>query len=238
MPSKEMAFERIYLNRNMRKLFIYLCALGGILALFPNQTWANQIPIPHTSVANNSEQHSQAEDLIRQVAAQFTRLGDYTVYFVVRADQASVSGSYGVAGESYWLRLGEAEVFCDGKARYEVDHDRREVTINPVQHQAHNLLDNPVHAFEFLCEEFDVVLKDQTPLEAILILKPKAGRSMSETQITVRVDRRTMRPKTMIYDYDGEQVEVQILKVEKRNQPLKKFPQEGFRQYETIDFRP
>ena len=55
--------------------------------------------------------------------------------------------SYAVEGEGYYLVLGDAEVYCDGAVRYEVDNRRREVTIDVVDTDSRNILNNPASCF-------------------------------------------------------------------------------------------
>ena len=75
----------------------------------------------------------RAEEILGRVAEGFRAMKDYTVRFEVAADEYRTPGSYAVRGGSYYLRLGDdAEVYSDGRLRYEVDNRRREVTVTEV----------------------------------------------------------------------------------------------------------
>ena len=92
---------------------------------------------------------SRAAEIVGALSAKFRALNAYEVGFTLTSGDYSVSGSYRVEGERYTLRVGDAEVFADGKVRYEVDRARREVTVVEVDTASRNLLTDPVHAFEF-----------------------------------------------------------------------------------------
>ena len=82
--------------------------------------------------------------------------GEYEVQFdLSTTDEQSVSGTYRVAGDCYFIALSEARVYCDGTVRYEVSDRAREVVIDAVDTASHNLLDNPVRAFDFVGEQYD-----------------------------------------------------------------------------------
>ena len=102
----------------------------------------------------------RAEEILGRVAEGFRAMKDYTVRFEVAADEYRTPGSYAVRGGSYYLRLGDdAEVYSDGRLRYEVDNRRREVTVTEVNRASRNILDNPVRAFDFLGSEYDFSLE-------------------------------------------------------------------------------
>ena len=67
-----------------------------------------------------------------RVAEYVSKLGSYDVEFDIEAEGYEASGSYAVAGDSYHIVLPQAEVYCDGKVRYEIDHERREVNVDVV----------------------------------------------------------------------------------------------------------
>ena len=93
----------------------------------------------------------RAGEILGRVADGFRTMKRYTVRFEIVADDYRTAGGYAVSDGNYRLYLGDdAEVFSDGKVRYEVDHRRGEVTISEVNRSSRNILDNPVRAFDFL----------------------------------------------------------------------------------------
>ena len=59
-----------------------------------------------------------------RVARYVESLGRYRVDFVLKSGDFSAKGYYCVDGDAYYMNLGSAEIYSDGKTRYEVDHDR------------------------------------------------------------------------------------------------------------------
>lgn len=147
---------------------------------------------------------------------------------VATADYRS-SGSYVVEGEAYSLELGDAEVFCDGKVRYEVDNGRREVTILDVDRRSRNILNNPVRAFDFIGSDYSCELLWERDGQAAVRLTPMAGSDSSAGEITLVVDTSRMRPVSLSYDYDGERVDVAIRSVGAPDAPAAALRPEGLR---------
>ena len=95
---------------------------------------------------------------------------------------------------SYYLVLGDAEVFADGAVRREVDNRRREVTVTEVDTASRNILNNPVRAFDFLGSEYAPSLVSEADGRAVVRLTPAAGNDSPAGDVTLTVDTATMRP--------------------------------------------
>lgn len=111
----------------------------------------------------------RAAGILAGVRDGFRALGAYGVSFEVRSDEYVTRGRYAVEGEGYYLVLGDAEVYCDGAVRYEVDNRRREVTIDVVDTDSRNILNNPVHAFDFLGSEYAASLAGEQEGRAVVV---------------------------------------------------------------------
>lgn len=179
----------------------------------------------------------RAEEILGGMAAGFRAMKGYDVDFEIVAGDYRAEGSYAVRGEGYALTLGDAEVYCDGKVRYEVDRARREVTIVGVDTTSRNLLSNPVRAFDLLGDDYRPELLSETGGKAVVRLTPAAGDDAMAGAITVTVDTATMCPERLDYDYDGEQVRVTVRRVESSTSPLDTCDTSRFEGYEWIDFR-
>lgn len=186
-------------------------------------------PLPPTA--------DRAAGILAGVRDGFRALGAYGVSFEVRSDEYVTRGRYAVEGEGYYLVLGDAEVYCDGAVRYEVDNRRREVTIDVVDTDSRNILNNPVHAFDFLGSEYAASLVGEQEGHAVVRLTPAPGNTSSAGNIVLTVDTAAMRPVSLRYDYDGEQVQVSVLGIKPLETPLKAFAKDNYAGYEFIDFR-
>lgn len=185
---------------------------------------------PQTSAAN------RAGEVLEKLAAGFRAMPSYEVAFSVSATDLNTPGRYAVKGEEYYLTLGDAEVFCDGKIRWEVDNRRREVTITEVDASSRNILNNPAHAFDFLGTEYTPELISEADGSAVVRLTP-TGKNNGAGVITVTVYTSTMRPRSLSYDYDGEQIRVAVQSVVPMGKPIPAFEKSRYASYEFIDFR-
>lgn len=179
----------------------------------------------------------RAAEILEKLAAGFRALGAYGVTFEVSSDEYTTRGRYAVEGENYYIAVGEAEVYCDGKIRYEIDNRRREVTIDDVDTSSRNLLSNPAHAFDFIGTQYAPSLVSDAGGRAVVRLTPTSANASPAGEILVTVDTAAMRPESLRYDYDGEQVGIAVLGVAPLDTPLKAFSKGDYKGYEFIDFR-
>lgn len=179
----------------------------------------------------------RAAEILGRMAAEFRTMKGYEVEFSIGAGDYHASGSYAVRGEAYTLTLGDAEVYCDGTLRYEVDKARREVTIVGVDTTSRNILNNPVRAFDFLGDDYRAELLSEAGGRASIRLTPVAGSGASAGEITVTVATGTMRPERLDYDFDGERIRVEVRRVAPLAAPLAAFDRSRFEGFEFIDFR-
>ena len=139
----------------------------------------------------------RAGEILGRVADGFRAMKRYTVRFEVVADDYRTAGGYAVSDGNYRLFLGDdAEVFSDGKVRYEVDHRRGEVTIADVNRSSRNILENPVRAFDFLDSEYAFTLEWERDGKASVRLTPTGESNAAAGVITLVVDTASMRPQS------------------------------------------
>lgn len=179
----------------------------------------------------------RAEEILRDLAAGFRAMPSYGVNFEVASGDYKARGSYVVEGERYYLVLGDAEVYADSLVRYEVDNRRREVTVTEVDTASRNILNNPVRAFDFLDSAYTPSLLSEADGQAVVRLTPAPGNDSPAGNITVTVATAAMRPLSLAYDYDGEQVRVAVLQVAPLAGHIVSFDPKAYEGYEVIDFR-
>lgn len=230
-------------------------AASGLRAVFPETTvsavpaaagdfFRSGVPAAAASPASSAavaalepSADGRAAEILEKLAAGFRALGAYGVTFEVSSDEYTTRGRYAVEGENYYIAVGEAEVYCDGKIRYEIDNRRREVTVTEVDAASRNILNNPVRAFDFLGSEYVPTLVSEAGGRAVVRLTPAAGNDSPAGNVTVTVDTATMRPLSLSYDYDGEQVQVSVLGVAPLAGHVRVFDRQAYAGYEFIDFR-
>ena len=167
-----------------RKFFIFHC-LFFIAVLF-------------CGILQGNAAQPRATEILERLAAGFRAMDGYGVKFGVVSGDYEARGSYVVEGDSYYLVLGDAEVYCDGAVRYEVDNRRREVTIDVVDTDSRNILNNPVHAFDFLGSEYTASLAGEQEGRAVVRLTPAPGNTSSAGNIVLTVDTAAMRPVSVL----------------------------------------
>ena len=230
-------------------------AASGLRAVFPETTvsavpaaagdfFRSGVPVAAASPASSAavaalapSVDGRAAEILENLAAGFRALGAYGVTFEVSSDEYTTRGRYAVEGENYYIAVGEAEVYCDGKIRYEIDNRRREVTIDDVDTSSRNLLSNPAHAFDFIGTQYAPSLVSDAEGRAVVRLTPTSADASPAGEILVTVDTAAMRPESLRYDYDGEQVGIAVLGVAPLDTPLKAFSKGDYKGYEFIDFR-
>ena len=230
-------------------------AASDLRAVFPETTvsavpaaagdfFRSGVPVAAASPASSAavaalapSADGRAAEILEKLAAGFRALGAYGVTFEVSSDEYTTRGRYAVEGENYYIAVGEAEVYCDGKIRYEIDNRRREVTIDDVDTSSRNLLSNPAHAFDFIGTQYAPSLVSDAEGRAVVRLTPTSANASPAGEILVTVDTAAMRPESLRYDYDGEQVGIAVLGVAPLDTPLKAFSKGDYKGYEFIDFR-
>ena len=230
-------------------------AASDLRAVFPETTvsavpaaagdfFRSGVPVAAASPASSAavaalapSADGRAAEILEKLAAGFRALGAYGVTFEVSSDEYTTRGRYAVEGENYYIAVGEAEVYCDGKIRYEIDNRRREVTIDDVDTSSRNLLSNPAHAFDFIGTQYAPSLVSDAGGRAVVRLTPTSANASPAGEILVTVDTAAMRPESLRYDYDGEQVGIAGLGVAPLDTPLKAFSKGDYKGYEFIDFR-
>lgn len=179
----------------------------------------------------------RAAEILERLAAGFRAMAAYEVTFAVAAGDYAAAGRYDVAGESYYLALGDAEVFGDGAVRYEVDNRRREVTVSGMEAGSRNILNDPVHAFDFLDSTYAAALAWERDGRAAVTLTPASQEAVASGTVTVTVSTATMRPESLAYEYDGERVVISVTGIAPLETPLPAFDRAKYAGYEFIDFR-
>lgn len=151
------------------------------------------------------------------------------------ADQ--YSGYFIVDGDTYYMNLGVMEVYSDGKLRYEVNNERKEVTEDRVNLEAVDLLSNPTRAFDFVDEEYDVRVVSVAGDVATLELKPKsADLGITAILLTLQHEGRSVIPTVICYDYEGDEIRIELTMVDATSAPMPRWDAKSYRAYDIVSF--
>lgn len=181
-----------------------------------------------------------AKALIGRLSEKIRAMENYEVEFNVKSGDQTIKGYYAVSGEKYYISIGDAEVYCDGGARYEVNPQNKEVTVDAVDTKSHNILTNPTRAFDFIDGEFTFATVGTADGATTVKLTSTAENAALGT-IFVTIDSTTVQPRSLTYDVDGDQIVVEIASLDEMvgmvDISMFTFDKGNYRGYEIVDFR-
>ena len=191
-------------------------------------------------VANAWAQDNDAKALIGRLSEQMRSMENYEVSFAVKSGDQKIKGYYAVSGEKYYISIGDAEVFCDGGARYEVNAQNKEVTVDAVDTKSHNILTNPTRAFDFIDGEFNfTTVGSDNGITTIKLTSTAENAALGV--IFVALDATTAQPRSLTYDVDGAQIIIEIASIDELTGMVDismfTFDKNNYRGYEIVDFR-
>ena len=190
--------------------------------------------------ANVWAQDGDAKALIGRLSEQMRSMENYEVSFAVKSGDQKIKGYYAVSGEKYYISIGDAEVFCDGGARYEVNAQNKEVTVDAVDTKSHNILTNPTRAFDFIDGEFNfTTVGSDNGITTIKLTSTAENAALGV--IFVALDATTAQPRSLTYDVDGAQIIIEIASIDELTGMVDismfTFDKNNYRGYEIVDFR-
>lgn len=176
-----------------------------------------------------------ASDALQQVAKYVKALGRYEVGFALSSGEYSAKGYFRVDGDNYYMSIGTAEVYSDGKVRYEVDNERKEINIDGVDLASRNVLDNPTRCFDFVGSDYAV--KSESSSAGRKMIRLSAEDNDIEGEITLIFDEKSGCPIGLEYELYDERVVVDVVSIGSTKELVKRFNQSAYRGYEVVDFR-
>lgn len=160
----------------------------------------------------------------------------YTMAATVAMEGDELGGIFMVEGDGYYLTLGTMEVYSDGKLRYEVNNERKEVTIDRVDLTSRDILTNPTNAFRFAREEFSSSVVADKDGEVVLSLTPREDMGITDIELTLRRDvNGVVTPLAVRYNYDGDVIHV-ALAMRPADATLPRWDKAAYRAYDIVSF--
>lgn len=162
----------------------------------------------------------------------------YAMHIAVTVGEESpINGYFMVEGDAYYITLGIMEVYSDGKIRYEINNERKEVVEDRVDLEACDLLSNPTRAFTFVPNEFVSEVTSATNERVTLKLTPKSE-AMGIDAITITLERRGSKvaPVAISYDYDGDAIAIVLSAADSADAKLPRWDKSAYRAYDIVSF--
>ena len=156
---------------------------------------------------------------------------------VTVGEEAPLTGFFMVEGDAYYITLGIMEVYSDGKLRYEINNERKEVVEDVVNLEACDLLSNPTRAFTFVPQEFSSEVTSATNERVTLKLTPKSE-AMGIDSIILTLERNGSKvvPAAISYDYDGDAVAIALSRADVSDVKLPRWDKSAYRAYDIVSF--
>ena len=176
-----------------------------------------------------------ALQVVQRVARYVKSFGAYEVSYLLTSGEYAAKGYFQVESDMYYMRVGGAEVYSDGKVRYEVDNERKEINIDNVSLDSHNILDNPTRCFDFVGSDYSIKSEAERGEDITLSITPKNEEQVGIIRLVS--DTKSGRPESLEYEMYDEKVKVQILSISRSKEPMKRFRESDYGDYEIVDFR-
>ena len=160
-----------------------------------------------------------------------------TVVVGTGAESTTLYGSIKVDGDAYYLMLGNMEVYSDGKLRYEINNERKEVTEDRVNLDSHDLLTNPTRAFTFLDSEFQMAMRAASDANTRYIdLTPREDIGITTITLTLKRSGSSVVPQTISYFYDGDVVTISMQPLAATSWTLPRWNKASYAAYDIVSF--
>lgn len=160
----------------------------------------------------------------------------YALFMKVDAYGEKINGYFMVEDDSYYIQLGIMEVYSDGKLRYEINNERKEVTEDRVNLDSRDLLTNPTRAFKFVEEEFTATISENIHNGVILKLVPKQSADIEAVYLSVVWRDGRIVPLAIKYDYDGEEVSIALIMADAKSAVLPRWSKSAYKSYDIVSF--
>ena len=191
-------------------------------------------------MATTLSAQTTANEWLKQLESSMGKRYAYALAVTVRTgdSEAQLSGCVMVEGDSYYMSLEAMEVYSNGKLRYEINNDRKEVTEDRVNLTSHDLLTNPTRAFSFAPEEFNIALAfSQNNEIARLELTPRdRGYGINTIELALVREGDRVCPKQIAYDYDGDSVIISLREYDNEAWKLPTWSEANYKAYDIVSF--
>lgn len=160
---------------------------------------------------------------------------------VTMSDQANgdtnLNGYFMVEGDAYYITLGVMEVYSDGKLRYEINNERKEVVEDRVNLESCDLLSNPTRAFTFVPKEFSSEVVSRADNRVVVRLTPKSeAMGIDSIELTLEESGSKALPVAICYDYDGDKVSIALAMADTADMELPRWSKSAYRAYDIVSF--
>jgi hypothetical protein len=176
------------------------------------------------------------------VSALNTTLGQRYAYGITVQvgtgnEQNTLRGTLKVEGDAYYMMLGTMEVYSDGKLRYEINNERKEVTEDRVNLKSRDLLTNPTRAFSFVGEEFTMKMRTAMEQGSVYIdLVPRNDIGITTITLALKRNGSRVEPMAITYNYDGDVITILMHAMDSVKWSLPRWNKASYAAYDIVSF--
>ena len=189
-------------------------------------------------MATTLSAQTAAEGWVKQLESTLGSRYAYAINIVEDEMYEPLAGCVMVDGDSYYMSLETMEVYSNGKLRYEVNNERKEVTEDRVDLTSHDLLTNPTRAFAFAPEEFNMTLQfSQNDELAEVVLTPRdANYGITAITLVLMRDGDGVYPLQIAYDYDGVSLVISLDEYANSEWVMPEWNEADYKAYDIVSF--
>ncbi len=179
-----------------------------------------------------------AKELLTRVESELVKLNPYQAKIEILYGGNSIWGSYQVDDDSYYLAVGEQEMYGNCEVRYEIFNDRKEVVVDSAVTQFDgNLLSNPAAVFTMITQNYSAeVISEDEEVVTVALLQNEGGIVGGEL-IELTIWKSALLPKSIEYRYDDGQIVINIYSLGRVTSSIPTYNSSNYADYEVIDFR-
>ncbi|MGN0007029.1 MAG: outer membrane lipoprotein carrier protein LolA [Alistipes sp.] len=178
----------------------------------------------------------QALRILNAMEQTLSAMGTYRVEFEIVAGDYRTEGEYVVAGDDFYVRADDTEVYAEAGIRREISRSKREITVDDIDTSARDIISNPSSGFASLSADFDSAASTDADGVLRIVFSPKDA-SVSGESVTVEMANGGKLPKTIIYKTSAGEVVVRMTDIAPAKAGLPRFDAKRYEGYEVVDFR-
>lgn len=173
----------------------------------------------------------RGEKRLETISRHYSKMGRYSVEFLLRAGEGVQRGFMLVDGNNSYLKAGDMEIFIVDNLRYEVRGDSKEIIVDRADAYEKELL-NSLNGFSAIAADYAIeecVFEGQTAVR----LTPKKSGDAAYVVTTPGGE----GVAKLLYGAGENKVEIIVEKSQPTTQKLPIFSKEEYKGFELIDFR-
>lgn len=183
------------------------------------------------SLVSSVVANGQSHPLLQRISRHYAEMGNYEMTFELCVAGSKQRGVVMVEGNSYYMRLGDTEVYVSDSVRYEVRAQAKEVVVDKADIYEKDLL-NPTNGFTSIAADYSVEECEREGAKALRLTPKRAGETI---YVVLAVDGASI--SKVVYGAGEHTTEMVVESCKKSNKPLPRFSNKPYKGFELIDFR-